>query len=98
MYVLWEFAKKGINILNLSTLTKKVGVLMIFKRSFFGFSVKDVNSKLKDYEHLIELQKRDIEYLKRDNAVLKNTISFLNKERDETDKIWRFERLILLTI
>ena len=48
---------------------------MRIKRSLFGYSVKDVEQKLLDYEHLIDLQRRDIEYLKRDNDLLKSTIS-----------------------
>ena len=52
---------------------------MFFKRRLFGYSTKDVNDKIEDYENLIELQKRDIEYLKYDNSILKSTLARLDK-------------------
>lgn len=48
---------------------------MSFKKSLFGYSKKDVNEKLEAYQNLVDLQRRDIEFLKRDNAILKTTIS-----------------------
>jgi len=57
---------------------------MFFKRSIFGYSKKDVNGKIEDYENLIDLQRRDIEYLKRDNSILKSTILRISKENDES--------------
>ena len=59
---------------------------MLFKRRLFGFSVKDVEEKLSDYENLIELQRKDIEYLKRDNNILKNTITLMSKDNNTIDK------------
>ena len=48
------------------------------KKKLFGYSIKDVNQRIDDYEALLDLQRRDIEYLKRDNAMLKNAISKMN--------------------
>ena len=56
---------------------------MLFKKSLFGYSKKDVNGKMEDYENLIDLQRRDIEFLKRDNDLLKSTISRLSKSDEE---------------
>ena len=52
---------------------------MKIKRSLFGYSIKEVEQKLIDYENLIDLQRRDIEYLKRDNDVLKSAVSSLGR-------------------
>lgn len=55
---------------------------MKLKRSVFGYSKKSVDEQLEDYENLIELQRRDIEFLKRDNHLLKSTISSLTEKND----------------
>ena len=44
------------------------------KKSFFGYSKKDVEDKLTSLENLIELQRRDIDYLKRDNDKLRSVL------------------------
>ena len=58
---------------------------MIFRKSLFGYSKKDVASRVEDYENLIELQRRDIEYLKRDNSLLKSTIARLSREGEDLE-------------
>ena len=58
---------------------------MFFKKSLFGYSKKDVQSKIEDYESLIDLQRRDIEFLKRDNLLLKSTLSKLNRDDDSLE-------------
>ena len=57
------------------------------KRNLFGYSVKDVKQRIADYETLIELQRKDIEYLKRDNNLLKSTITRLTGDADNEDKL-----------
>lgn len=44
------------------------------KKSLFGYSVRDVEDKLSALERLIELQKKDIEFLKKDNDKLRNVL------------------------
>lgn len=51
---------------------------MKFKKSFFGYNKKDVDDKLDSSERLIELQRRDIEYLKKDNEILRNLLDGLS--------------------
>ena len=55
---------------------------MLFKKSLFGYSKKEVDGKIEDYEMLIDLQRRDIEFLKRDNDLLKSTISKMSKSNE----------------
>ena len=55
---------------------------MLFKKSLFGYSKKDVEGKIEDYETMIDLQRRDIEFLKKDNDLLKSTISKLSKSNE----------------
>lgn len=44
------------------------------KKSLFGYSVKDVDDKVDALERLIELQKKDIEFLKKDNDKLRSVL------------------------
>lgn len=83
MSILWKFAKKSIKLTKFEHTTNKgVCFFMKMKRSIWGYSVKDVERRLSDYENLIDLQRRDIEYLKRDNSVLKSAINeYAEKER-----------------
>lgn len=55
---------------------------MLFKKSLFGYSRKDVDGKIEDYETLIDLQRRDIEFLKKDNNLLRATISRISKSSE----------------
>ena len=52
----------------------------MFRRRLFGYSKKDVLGRIEDYENLIDLQRRDIDYLKRDNDILKSTITNMTKD------------------
>lgn len=54
---------------------------MSLKRQIFGYSKKDVDGIISDYEALIDLQRKDIEYLKKDNNLLKLTISEIEKNK-----------------
>lgn len=54
---------------------------MALKKRLFGYSVKDVDGLVSDYESMIDLQRRDIEFLKNDNELLKSTISRITKEK-----------------
>lgn len=53
---------------------------MSIKKGWFGPSKKEMRELLSDYENLIDLQRRDIDFLKKDNNLLKSTISKLSKD------------------
>ena len=55
------------------------------KKSFFGYSVSEVDDKVESLEQLIELQRKDIEFLKRDNDNLRSVL-------DEISSSGRFNR------
>lgn len=55
------------------------------KKSLFGYSVKDVEDKVESLNRLIELQKKDIEFLKRDNDKLRSVLDDIS----ESNKITR---------
>lgn len=55
---------------------------MFFKRKLFGYSAKDVDDIIEAYQRQIELQRRDIEFLKKDNMALKECLN----EYSRTDK------------
>ena len=44
------------------------------KKTFFGYSISEVDDKLSSLERLIELQRKDIEFLKRDNDKLRDVL------------------------
>lgn len=44
------------------------------KKSFFGYSISEVNDKVSSLERLIELQRKDIEFLKKDNDKLRDVL------------------------
>ena len=46
----------------------------------FRYSKKDVEEIINDYELLLDIQRRDIEYLKNDNAKLKSSLFELSSE------------------
>lgn len=50
------------------------------RKKMFGYSKKEVNEIIKNYEEMIDIQKRDIEYLKRDNSNLRATLFELSSE------------------
>lgn len=47
---------------------------MKIRFSLFGYNKKEVEDKFYEYERMIELQKKDIDFLKRDNAELRSFI------------------------
>lgn len=55
-------------------------LFMSIKKGWFGPSKKEMRELLNDYENLIDLQRRDIDFLKKDNNLLKSTISRLSKD------------------
>lgn len=50
------------------------------KKLKFKYSKKEVEDIIQDYESLLDIQRRDIEYLKNDNAQLKNSLFELSSE------------------
>lgn len=52
----------------------------MFKKSVFGYSISEVDMEIEALQQMIDLQRRDIEFLKRDNSVLKSTINALSSE------------------
>ena len=50
------------------------------KKLKFRYSKKEVAQIINDYEHLLDVQRRDIEYLKNDNAQLKSSLFELSSE------------------
>lgn len=52
----------------------------MFKKSMFGYSIPEVNTEIEALQQMIDLQKKDIEFLKRDNSVLKSTINAISSE------------------
>ena len=48
------------------------------KKSFFGYSISEVEDKVSSLERLIELQRKDIEFLKRDNDKLRDVLDELS--------------------
>ena len=53
----------------------------MFKKSMFGYSCLEVDLEIEALHEMIDLQRRDIEFLKRDNSVLKSTINALSSEK-----------------
>lgn len=51
----------------------------MFKRKM-AYSRKDVERIIEDYENMLNIQKRDIEYLKNDNLSLKSALFEANAE------------------
>lgn len=51
----------------------------MFKRKM-AYSRKDVERIIEDYEDMLNIQKRDIEYLKNDNLSLKSALFEANAE------------------
>ena len=52
----------------------------MLKRELFGYSKKQVEEMKEQYEDIIAIQKKDIQYLKQDNAELKNTLFEISTE------------------
>ncbi len=52
----------------------------MFKRNKMAYSRKDVERIIEDYEDMLDIQKRDIEYLKNDNLSLKSALFEANAE------------------
>ena len=52
----------------------------MLKRGLFGYNKKQVEELLEKYEDMIEIQKKDIMFLKQDNAELKNTLFEISTE------------------
>ena len=50
------------------------------KKLKFRYSKKEVEEIIQDYENLINVQKRDIEYLKNDNEQLRSSLFELSAE------------------
>ena len=50
------------------------------KKFRFRYSKKEVEEIIQDYENLIDVQKRDIEYLKNDNEQLRSSLFELSAE------------------
>ena len=56
------------------------GLIFVKKKLKFKYSKKEVEDIIQDYESLLDIQRRDIEYLKNDNAQLKNSLFELSSE------------------
>lgn len=50
------------------------------KKLKFRYTKKEVEEIISNYETLLDIQKRDIEYLKNDNNELKNSLFELSSE------------------
>lgn len=59
------------------------------KKNIFGYSKKEVKEIIRNYEEMIDIQRRDIEYLKRDNQDLRTTLFELSSEIALKDKTRR---------
>ena len=58
-----------------------MGRFFILAKKFrFRYSKKEVEEIIQDYENLIDVQKRDIEYLKNDNEQLRSSLFELSAE------------------
>lgn len=55
-------------------------LFMSIKKRWFGTSKKEMQEMIDVYENLIDLQRRDIDFLKKDNNLLKSTIAKISKE------------------
>jgi len=55
---------------------------MKIKKSIFGYSKKEVEDQFEATNRLIELQKRDIEFLKKDNERLKSVLESLSLDKE----------------
>ena len=55
-------------------------------KKYSGYSRKDVEDIINNYEEIIDIQKRDIEYLKKDNKDLRETLFELSCEIALKDK------------
>lgn len=56
------------------------------RKNIFGYSKKEVKEIIRNYEEMIDIQRRDIEYLKRDNQDLRTTLFELSSEIALKDK------------
>ncbi len=52
----------------------------MFRKNKLTYSRKDVERIVEDYEDMLSIQKRDIEYLKNDNLSLKSALFEANAE------------------
>lgn len=52
----------------------------MFRKNKLTYSRKDVEKIIEDYEDMLSIQKRDIEYLKNDNLSLKSALFEANAE------------------
>ncbi|MGN1259077.1 MAG: hypothetical protein ACI4T8_02450 [Christensenellales bacterium] len=59
------------------------------RKNIFGYSKKEVKEIIRNYEEMIDIQRRDIEYLKRDNQDLRTTLFELSSEIALKDKTRR---------
>ena len=55
----------------------------MFGKMKLNYSKKEVARIIESYEDMLSIQKRDIEYLKKDNQDLKNTLFELSAEISE---------------
>ena len=55
----------------------------MFGKLKLNYSKKEVDRIIESYEDMLSIQKRDIEYLKRDNQDLKNSLFELSVEISE---------------
>lgn len=55
----------------------------MFGKLKLKYTKKEVDRIIDNYEDMLSIQKRDIEYLKRDNQDLKNTLFELSAEISE---------------
>ena len=59
----------------------------MIKKGLFGYNKKQVQEMIDNYEDIINIQKKDIEYLKQDNAELKNTLFEISTELAQSDMV-----------
>ena len=52
----------------------------MFQKVKLSYTKKEVDKIIGEYEEMLDIQKRDIEYLKKDNQLLKNTLFELSTE------------------
>ena len=57
----------------------------MLKKGLWGYNKKQVEELLEVYEDMIAIQKKDIQYLKQDNAELKNTLFEISTELAQND-------------
>ena len=55
----------------------------MFKKRMFGYSISEVDSQVEALQEMINLQKKDIEFLKRDNSLLKSTLNALSRDGEK---------------